>query len=388
MDDWMILPGFSIFFHIFSIFLSLTWAKYSVGVLMQTRGEKGNSCSGANREGSWGVLRVKTWARSQHVWLYCYGRKKYSTLLLFVGFFFDEVDVEGALMSCDTEWRMQRQSMWRVSFKTCKSQQWISVLMAMIWVSITANGQVIRVGARAIGFANVVGKMCKAETRDSQGKQKYTLRWNILKHGETGKSMVRQHNVLFHTCTAFCGWKECKSTCFGAFLWHFCAAKGHGIWKLVLPAEGESTSRNHVVLGAFCGGLLNYLVYAGSNGCRGCKWDGRPSGGRYMQKLTPFDAKLWQFLKPPDWHDPCKALADFRTWCRDCDVAGTGGARINAERGGYVCRVTRRTAAAAEEPEGRVAQHFENSNAHKLSYSLKSEIFASFSVLLFLKNRQ
>jgi len=24
MDDWMILPGFSIFFHIFSIFLSLT----------------------------------------------------------------------------------------------------------------------------------------------------------------------------------------------------------------------------------------------------------------------------------------------------------------------------------------------------------------------------
>ena len=32
-----------------------------------------------------------------------------------------------------------------------------------------------------------------------------------------------------------------------------------------------------------------------------------------MQKLTPFDAKLWQFLKPPDWHDPCKALADFRT---------------------------------------------------------------------------
>ena len=170
-------------------------------------------------------------------------------------------------------------------------------------------------------------------------------------------------------------------------VWHFCAAKGHGIWKLVLPAEGESTSRNHVVLGAFCGGLLNYLVYAGSNGCRGCKWDGRPSGGRYMQKLTPFDAKLWQFLKPPDWHDPCKALADFRTWCRDCDVPGTGGSRISPERGGHVCRVTRRTAAAAEEPEGRVAQHFENSNAHKLSYSLKSEIFASFSVLLFLKNR-
>lgn len=38
-----------------------------------------------------------------------------------------------------------------------------------------AGHEVIRIGA-AIGFANVVGKMCKAETRDSQGKQKHTLR--------------------------------------------------------------------------------------------------------------------------------------------------------------------------------------------------------------------
>ena len=57
----------------------------------------------------------------------------------------------------------------------------------------------------------------------------------------------------------------------GSLVWHPRAAKGRGIWKLVLPAEGESTSRNHVVLGAFCRGLLDYLVYAGSNGCRGCK---------------------------------------------------------------------------------------------------------------------